>query len=84
MVGRCGVVSNIKCISTCDFLLVTFHRSWLVEFPYWKKSVDSYISSIVEDDRVMYLCIPSLVPCGCQLSDYSLHHVGQICGTNST
>ena len=74
-VGRCGVVSNIKCTN--------FHRNCLVEFPSRQKVFTvTVVISIVEDDCTsMCLCVPSLVPCGCQLSDYSLHDVY---GTNST
>ena len=39
------------------------------------------LTSIGEDDSAM---CPSLVPCGCQLSDYSLHDVyGEILPNNS-
>ena len=71
--GRCGVV------------YVMYLRFSSGHFPQELVSGVSIVlkdvASIVEDDRAMCLCVLSLVPCGCQLSDYSLH---DIYGTNST
>ena len=63
----------------CGVVYVMYLRFSSGHFPQELVSgvsiVSTVVASIVEDDRAMCLCVPSLVPCECHLSDYSLHDV---------